>query len=366
MIAGRFGLGAGVVSAVAILLYIRGTLRGDQPQRVSWVIFTADAAVLFVAQWRHGARSSLWILLPQVAGTLVVMVLSWKRGKGDITRLDVVLLCAAVDALALTWLARLAQAIVLATGAELIGVFLSARDVRRQPGTEPTEAWLAFAAAGALDIPAVHGAPVLYVVPAAWIAGGLCVPLASLAGARPAALPRLRDAGRMAGGLMALGCVIVAPLAIMAMLGTGAPAVPQAFAPPSGGPADHARPATAPGRPGVPHQHRTRRRTAVSAVPPGPGSPAPLTATPSPPRPSPSRARPPAPRTSPPAPRTSPPVPEPSTTTAAPSPSRKATPSPSPSVSPYPSPSPTPYVSPYPSPSPTPYVSATATPSYGG
>ena len=134
MIAGRFGLGAGVVSAVAILLYIRGTLRGDQPQRVSWVIFTADAAVLFVAQWRHGARSSLWILLPQVAGTLVVMVLSWKRGKGDITRLDVVLLCAAVDALALTWLARLAQAIVLATGAELIGVFLSARDVRGQPG----------------------------------------------------------------------------------------------------------------------------------------------------------------------------------------------------------------------------------------
>jgi hypothetical protein len=361
MIAGRFGLIAGAVSAVAILLYIRGTLRGDQPQRVTWVIFTADAAVLLVAQWRHGARSSLWILLPQVAGTLVVMVLSWKRGKGDVTRLDVVLLCAAADALALTWLARLAQAIVLATGAEMIGVFLSARDVRRQPGTEPTEAWLAFAIAGALDIPAVHGAPVLYVVPAAWIAGGLCVPLASLAGARPAALPRLREAGRMAGGLVALGCVIVLPLAFTAMLGTGVPAAQQAFSSPSGDPADHARPATAPGRPGVPHHRRKRPRVAVSALLPGPGSPAPLTTRPSPSRPSPLRSPAPAPRPSPPAPRPSPPAPRPSpsepkpgTTTATPSPSRTVTPSPSPSVSPYPSPSPTPD------------PSATVTPTYGG
>src|SRR5260370_19319158 len=140
MIAGGLGLGAGNVSAVAILLYLWGTLRGDQQQRVDWVIFTADAAVLLVAQWRHGARSSLWILLPQIAGSLVVMVLSWKRGKGDVTWLDVVLLCAAADALALTWLRRLAQAIVLATGVEMIGVFLSARDVRRQPGAEPPAA----------------------------------------------------------------------------------------------------------------------------------------------------------------------------------------------------------------------------------
>jgi hypothetical protein len=353
MIAG-FGLGAGAVSAVAILLYIRGTLRGDQPQRVAWVIFTADAAVLLVAQWRHGARSSLWILLPQVAGTLVVMVLSWKRGKGDVTRLDVALLCAAAGALALTWLARLAQAIVLATGAEMIGVFLSARDVRRQPGTEPTEAWLAFAVAGALDIPAVHGAPVLYVVPAAWIAGGLCVPLASLAGARPAALSRLREGGWMAGGLVALGCVMVLPLAVTAMLGTGVPAAPQAFSSPSGDPTDHARPTTAARRPGVPHHRRKPARAAVSAVLPGPESPAPLTARPSPSRPSPSRSRTPAPRPSPSEPRPSPSEPKPSTSTATPSPSTTVTPSPSPSVSPYPSPSPTPY------------VSATVTPTYTG
>jgi hypothetical protein len=360
MIAAGFGLGAGAVSAVAILLYIRGTLRGDQPQRVAWVIFTADAAVLLVAQWRHGARSSLWILLPQIAGTLVVMVLSWKRGKGDLTWLDVVLLCAAADALALTWLARLAQAIVLATGVEMIGVFLSARDVRRQPGTEPTEAWLAFAFAGALDVPAVHGALVLYVVPAAWIAGGLCVPLASLAGARPAALPWLREAGRMAAGLVALASVMVLPLAVMTMLGTGVPAVPQVFSAPSGDPADHARPATAPRRPGVPHDHRKRPRVAVSAV--LPGSPAPLTARPSPLRPSPSRSRTPAPRPSPSEPKPSTTTATPSPSTATPSPSRTVTPSPSPSVSPYPSPS----VIPYPSPSPTPNASATVTPTYGG
>jgi len=353
MIAGGFGLGAGAVSAVAILLYIRGTLRGDQPQRVSWVIFTADAAVLLVAQWQHGARSSLWILLPQVAGTLVVMVLSWKRGKGDVTRLDVVLLCAAADALALTWLARLGQAIVLATGAEMIGVFLSARDVRRQPGTEPTEAWLAFAVAGVLDVPAVHGAPVLYVVPAAWIAGGLCVPLASLAGTRPAAVSRLREAGWIAGGLVALGCVMVLPLAVTAMLGTGVPAVRQALSSPYGDPADHARSATAARRPGVPQNRRKRPRVAVSAVLPGPESSAPLTARPSPSRPSPSRSPTPAPRPSPSEPKPSPSEPKPSTTTATPSPSRTVTPSPSPSVSPYPSPSPTPY------------PSATVTPTYG-
>src|SRR5260370_16062917 len=271
MIAGVFGLGEGAVSDVAFLLYVCGTLRGGQAQWVAWVIFTADAAVLLVAQWRHGARSSLWILLPQIAGTLVVMVLSWKRGKGALTWLGVVLLCAAADALALPWLARLTQAIVLATGVEMIGVFLSARDVRRQPGTEPTEAWLAFAFAGALDVPAVQGAPVLYVVPAAWIAGGLCVPLASLAGARPAALPRLREAGRMAGGLVALASVMVLPLAVMAMLGTGVSAVPQVFSAPSGAPADpagHARLATAPRPPGAPPHPRKRPPRAGSAVPP--------------------------------------------------------------------------------------------------
>jgi hypothetical protein len=190
--AGLLSAAAGVVSAAAMAWYLAAAAwRRARPQRVAWLIFAADQAVIFADQWARGARGTLWILAPQAAGTAAVMVLSWRRGTGSITRRDVVLLGLVAAALGLraAWPGT-ALALALAIGVELAGAAVSARGAWQLPGAEPAGSWLALALAGALDVAAARGHLLLAAYPASWVLMGIAVPAAALAGAARARRPR--------------------------------------------------------------------------------------------------------------------------------------------------------------------------------
>ena len=64
---------------------IHGILNGTAMEhRMSWLIWAAVAALLFSSQFAKGARASLWLVGGELAGCLVVFVLSLRHGTGKL------------------------------------------------------------------------------------------------------------------------------------------------------------------------------------------------------------------------------------------------------------------------------------------
>jgi len=79
------GLGvlSGILSFVCFLPYISDTLRGvTQPHRASWLIWSLLSSISLISQIHEGATVSLGFSGVQVAGTVVVFLLSIRRGMG--------------------------------------------------------------------------------------------------------------------------------------------------------------------------------------------------------------------------------------------------------------------------------------------
>jgi hypothetical protein len=332
------------------------------PSRTSWLAWVIMYTAYAMAQYRAGARGSLWLAEEELVGAVLIWGLALRHGTGGalarrprharqrrLTADAWLLLGVSVILGAWSVTRSAGLAVILLSAAELAATWPTIAKMRRLPGSEPVLTWGLTAAAGAWLVPATgaHADPVLYAYPAALVLSSLAV-LAALSASMPFAVRGIPP------GAVGLAGVVVPAVAIVCALAGPAAVTPQVFALPFGYPTSHARPATAPGRPGVPHHRRKRPHVAASVVLPGPGGPAPPAASHSPSRPSPPRSPTPAPRPSPPTPRSS-------TTTATPPPMPpiRTVPPPSPSVNPPPSPSPTP--SPYSSTTP-----ATPTQTQGG
>jgi hypothetical protein len=205
------GFLAGALSAIAIALYIRAALRRDTGSRSAWTIWAGSELTLLVTQYARGARDSLLILVPQVAGAVIICLLTWRSADGRVSVRDRALFAAVAATLGFWAVTKDASvAIVLAVGVEYAGLVPTVVGAWRDPGREPLVSWLLVSAAGAADVLAVgHRAPlILYAYPVAIAAMAAAVAGAAVLGAWREATPAGRRLARTGAAALA-GAAIV-------------------------------------------------------------------------------------------------------------------------------------------------------------
>jgi hypothetical protein len=307
---GALGLG---LSTWAITWYVRAKVRRDVGSRAAWTVWAATEVAILITQYARGARASLLVQLPQVAGALVICVIAWRRGTREVSRRDVALFTATALALALWVITRDATlAIVLGVAVEYGGLVPTVTGAWHRPDSEPLGSWLLVSAAGLTGLRAVRqgSAAVLFLYPASLTAMAAIVALAAVAGA-------WRDASPATRKLVGTGLAAVCGLGLIALAvgatwrPTGAPATPARVVTPSAhdpAPAEVIPPTLRPCRhrqvtaaalpaqspqptPSRHHRHHrpgaTRKPTPASTTPGPTPSPTP-TPTPSTPSPTPS------------------------------------------------------------------------------
>lgn len=350
MISPDFAILGAALPLAGFASYIRAVLLGRaQPDRVSWSLWAAAPLIAFAAEVSQhaGLRAALVTLTLGLGPLAVVLASLASPGTWKLTRLD--LACGAASVLALELWAATRQgdvAIALVIAADLCAALPTIGKSWSHPGSESAGTYIASGTGAGITLLTVREwqfaacAFSAYVVAVCTVISALILvpPLASLPAGHRAAATALRRGGWAAATVATVAAVAVAVTGIVAAL--TAPAV---VPPPAAAVLIPARPAytttTAARRPGMRH-HRRRRHWALSALPPGPGSPPLPTASPSPSRPSP-RSPTPGPRPT----SSSPTQPCPSSLPPDPPPTRTPASSPSPSPDPPPasaSPPPTP------------------------
>lgn len=91
------GLLSGLIFVLADIPYIKDTLSGEtKPHRTSWFLYFVFNAISIANQTASGATNSLWYPIAGAITTLLVFVLSIKRGVGGYQRLDIICLIGAL------------------------------------------------------------------------------------------------------------------------------------------------------------------------------------------------------------------------------------------------------------------------------
>ncbi len=148
---------AGALTMVCVVPYLLDTLRGTtKPQRTSWFVFTAMAAIASVSQFADGATAGAWLTAGAAIGFAAVFVVSLPRGEGGFHAADVSVLAVAATGLVLWGTTGDPLAALLAiVAAEVAAIALTAAKAYRAPTSETPASWLLDAAAGALTLLAV-------------------------------------------------------------------------------------------------------------------------------------------------------------------------------------------------------------------
>lgn len=140
-----FGIAAGVLSIFAFLPYIFDTVVGrTQPQRASWFIWSVLGSIAFVAQVYEGATGSLWFAGIQASGTIVVFLLSIRRGHGKyLNKTDLTTLAAAGIGLVLWYFTESAlYALIITISISLLGGLATVIKAYRHPQSETLITWV--------------------------------------------------------------------------------------------------------------------------------------------------------------------------------------------------------------------------------
>jgi hypothetical protein len=139
-----FGLASAILSLTAYLPYLRDTYTGStRPHRAAWLIWSVLAGISFFSQLHEGASTTLWFAGAQWAGTLSVLLLSVRRGKGVYLQgSDLVLLCAASAGLGLWYLTDTAvYALAISIGISLLGGTATVTKAYFAPEIETQATW---------------------------------------------------------------------------------------------------------------------------------------------------------------------------------------------------------------------------------
>ena len=96
VLAALLGVSAGLVGVFDTVPYLRDVMRGStRPHRGTWLIWSALAVVVCLAQWADGASWSLIMLLTQAVLTTAVFAVAIVRGKGGTTIIELALIAVA-------------------------------------------------------------------------------------------------------------------------------------------------------------------------------------------------------------------------------------------------------------------------------
>lgn len=147
-----FGVASGVLSTVAYIPYILDTIaKRTHPQRASWLIWSVLGSIAFISQIYEGATSSLWFAGVQVTGTIIVFLLSIKRGNGRfLSKNDYAILAAAGVGLVLWYFTEnAAYALAITISISLLGGLATAVKAFHDPDSETLSTWIiSFIASG--------------------------------------------------------------------------------------------------------------------------------------------------------------------------------------------------------------------------
>ncbi|HZF51294.1 MAG TPA: hypothetical protein VE093_21700 [Polyangiaceae bacterium] len=167
------GVAAGVLSLLALVPYILSILRGEtRPNRATWWVWTVCNGVLFASYYASGERRSAWVPLSYMVASLIVALLSLKRGEGGLSRFDQGCVFACLVGLVLWALSGSPlTALAINIGVDFAGALPTIRKTYLDPRSESLLAWVLFLAANALNLLAVEAwsspsvaLPVYYVI----------------------------------------------------------------------------------------------------------------------------------------------------------------------------------------------------------
>ena len=157
VLAALLGVSAGLVGIFDTVPYLRDVIRGStRPHRGTWLIWSALAVVVCLAQWADGASWSLIMLLTQAVLTTGVFAVAIVRGQGGTTIIELALI--AVAAAGVTgWLlsGEPLVATVCVVAADLIAAAMMVPKTYHDPGSETLATFVYASIGGALAAGAV-------------------------------------------------------------------------------------------------------------------------------------------------------------------------------------------------------------------
>ncbi|MFL4470016.1 hypothetical protein ACERZ8_09105 [Tateyamaria armeniaca] len=139
-----FGVVSALLSICAFLPYLRDMWTGHtRPQRASWLIWSVLGSIALASQVYEGAMQSLWFATMQVVGTVTVLALSVRWGRGVFfSKLDLYVLAASGVGLVLWALTDTAvYALAITISISLMGGCVTALKAYRDPGSETLTMW---------------------------------------------------------------------------------------------------------------------------------------------------------------------------------------------------------------------------------
>ena len=157
VLAALLGVLAGLVGVFDTVPYLRDVMRGStRPHRGTWLIWSALAVVVCLAQWADGASWSLIMLLTQAVLTTAVFAVAIVHGQGGTTIIELVLIAVAAAGVA-GWLlsGEPLVATVCVVAADLIAAAMMVPKTYRDPGSETLATFVYASIGGALAAGAV-------------------------------------------------------------------------------------------------------------------------------------------------------------------------------------------------------------------
>lgn len=139
------GLLAGVLSTIAYVPYMADTVMGrTQPERATWLIWSVVASVAMGSQIYEGANQSLWFVGVQVSATIVIFLMSIKRGAGAyLSRRNINLFGVTLVGLLIWYLAENAMVMLLiTTSISILGGSVTVIKAYRDPESETLNTWV--------------------------------------------------------------------------------------------------------------------------------------------------------------------------------------------------------------------------------
>jgi len=138
------GLSAGILVSVSYIPYTFDVVKQRaKPERATWLIYAALAAIALLSQISKGATDSLWLTVFDSVGAIVIFLLSIKYGMGGFTKRDIKALVAAGIGLILWYATRDAiYALLITMAIDAIGSALTVIKTYEQPSTETYTMWL--------------------------------------------------------------------------------------------------------------------------------------------------------------------------------------------------------------------------------
>ena len=165
------GLASVIANVVGYYPYIRSVIKNVvKPQRVSWGLWSVLVTIAFVNQIHNGGGYSSYFIGSTLVLVLAVFILSFKRGIGGGSKLDIASLAAALllfIAWAITKDTRATTIIVVLIDA--VGAIPTIYKAYKKPKTEAYLQWFTSAVAGLFAIIAVLGHDYILVVYPAYV-----------------------------------------------------------------------------------------------------------------------------------------------------------------------------------------------------